>query len=166
MSKAPPNETSWRKICRMTLRHKQRLQNHAHQGDTRMDGSPPWGSNLAPLCHSEAVLWSLEPTVREITVQGRSMHALAAPWHHGSPVTQNNNSFYQPSSSFMLHIHLHRALPRLPTSLCHQFVCTNHFLVPLGLWYQQIVCTNSFIVPVVFYTVLCANYLFAPTTSS
>src|SRR4051794_20117126 len=35
-----------RKICRMTLRHKE------HQGDTRMDGSPSWGSNLAPLCHS------------------------------------------------------------------------------------------------------------------
>ena len=70
----------------MTLRHKE------HQGDTRMDGSPPWGSNLAPLCHSiyrnragsqirtqrghsEAVLWSLEPTVWEITMQRTKMRS-------------------------------------------------------------------------------------------
>jgi len=38
-----------------------------------------------------------------------------------------------------------------PHSLCQLSVCTNHFLVPLGLWYKQIVCTNNLIVLVMFW---------------
>ena len=39
-----------------------------------------------------------------------------------------------------------QAKPRGPHSLYQLSVCTNHFLVPLGLWYQQIICTDNLIV--------------------
>ena len=53
----------------------------------------PWKYSPVPqaslrACHSEAVFWSLEPTVRDITVQGRSMPRTSCTVVSRAPVTQ------------------------------------------------------------------------------